>query len=59
MLFADFCLFSQQLICASYKFPRENVFVSVSGFMHIGLLLTNLKTKLATIGCHSREIIDR
>jgi hypothetical protein len=49
---AVLCLFFQQLIRASYKLPRENVFASAFRFMHIGLLLTNNKTKLATIGCH-------
>jgi hypothetical protein len=56
---ADFCAFFQQLIRASYKFPRQNVFVSALAFMHIGLLLTNPRDALATSGCHGREIFDR
>jgi hypothetical protein len=32
-------LFLLQFIRASYKSPRENVFVSIRAFMHIGLLL--------------------
>jgi len=37
------CPFFHQLIRASYKFPRENVFAISFAFMHIGLLLTNGK----------------
>jgi hypothetical protein len=36
-----FCPFFQQISRTSYKFLRENVFVRLSAFMHIGLLLTN------------------
>jgi hypothetical protein len=56
---ADSCPFFQQLIRASYKFPRENVFVSSLAFMHIGLLLTNRKAKASKAGCNGREIFDR
>jgi len=38
------CPFFKQLSRASYKFAQQNVFVSVFAFMHIGLLLTNIKT---------------
>jgi DMSO reductase anchor subunit len=45
---AVLCLFFQQLIRASSKLSRENVFATAFAFMHIGLLLTIRKTKLAT-----------
>lgn len=45
------CTFFKQLIRASYKFPKENVFVSSRGFMHIGLLLTICKA--STDGCRT------
>jgi hypothetical protein len=38
-LHATSCPFFKRLIRASYKFKKENVFVSIRAFMHIGLLL--------------------
>jgi hypothetical protein len=53
------CAFLKQLIRASYKFPSENVFVSINGFMHIGLLLSQRPRKSAEFGCNSLETINR
>jgi hypothetical protein len=58
-LHAVCCSLLKQLIRASYKFPSENVFVSINGFMHIGLLLSQRPRKRAEFGCNSLETINR
>jgi hypothetical protein len=59
VLRAASCRFFRQLICAGYKFPRENVFVSIKTFMHIGLLLSQRQRKQRDFRCNSLEIINR
>jgi hypothetical protein len=56
---ATSCPFLEQLIRTSYKFQRENVFVSIRAFMHIGLLSIQRLRKRADFGCNSLETINR
>jgi hypothetical protein len=56
---AIICSLLKQLIRASYKFPSENVFVSINGFMPYWPFIKPTSEKMRGFGCNSLETINR